>query len=956
MKRIIGIILSLVLLCSTYAPSLTLAAETASKVGWVKENGELYYYEKPGVKRTTQFTLDGVEYNVGRDGRLFFGTKKINGQLVYYDEPGKLKTGWKFSGNAWSYLKDGLPVIGSFTYKEKKFEINKYGEMEKGWITLRSTIKRVYPKPETKFLFESKPVKDGEILEVIGKQGLWYQVNYQGEIGYVRIFESVVIEETPVTSSEVVQEAAFLSHFMITGYKKDPEKYFPTNIIKGFEKQLDDDRHVIYDSVQLVEKIKSRLLLDNKQGWIQKDGKWIYYRKDGQRATGFQTIDGKRYYFDSSGIMQTGWTKIENRQYYFSPAGVMQVGLQYIDSKMYYFNEGGFLTTGLHFVDGIPHYFDDTHEQRSGWMKMDYDWYLLHPSSVLQTGDFTYKDKKFSFNQDGEMVKGWIVLESLVKKVYPEPDLKRVLRAKHVEKGEIIEVTGKTGPWYEVKYQGEKGYVRIHDSIIFDQEAKSPLTLLDGKLKIFQGVFDYLKNDETLVNDTFKILEKAEQNAMDDVELWQKISKDLDQQAAATKEQIRLVKEARDKMQELVTALKGDIKNLTVTQRQELLKLIGEDAAKVNQITDVMVEAMIDTVKTLGATYELMFRSLEAYYRVLGVYQDKTNEFLKDMSDAIVQIGENHRKLREGFTGAVQDLGKVAESSIRLKKSIEVAKPKMEELARQTQETVPVIAGHLQTLQEKVPGFYTDVNTGLDFANAFMDSANKIASHKVDIPAAARNIGNIDLSNSLRDFGVSPGKINEYIADQNNTNKIMNTTLDIVPILNVPKEAIQMYQGKEMGTDRKYDPSDYAMGVLSVATGGTVKTIGKVVGTVADLEKKAKNLEKAAKGGRSGEIILDRVQTYEQARNKAMDILGNLGEDSKPFMGTLEKSAGYGKIIGRQTADNKARWRLDYDPSKGLHINVEDFRNGKGSNAKKYAIPIEGNEETFKSLLKHLNK
>ncbi|WP_257137741.1 colicin E3/pyocin S6 family cytotoxin [Bacillus pseudomycoides] len=61
-----------------------------------------------------------------------------------------------------------------------------------------------------------------------------------------------------------------------------------------------------------------------------------------------------------------------------------------------------------------------------------------------------------------------------------------------------------------------------------------------------------------------------------------------------------------------------------------------------------------------------------------------------------------------------------------------------------------------------------------------------------------------------------------------------------------------MYEGKELGTERKYGPSDYAMGVLSVATGGTVKTIGKVVGTVADLEKKAKNLEKAAKNASNG--------------------------------------------------------------------------------------------------------
>ncbi len=34
-----------------------------------------------------------------------------------------------------------------------------------------------------------------------------------------------------------------------------------------------------------------------------------------------------------------------------------------------------------------------------------------------------------------------------------------------------------------------------------------------------------------------------------------------------------------------------------------------------------------------------------------------------------------------------------------------------------------------------------------------MDSANKIASHKIDIPAAARNIGNIDLSSALYDLG-----------------------------------------------------------------------------------------------------------------------------------------------------------------------------------------------------------
>lgn len=111
-----------------------------------------------------------------------------------------------------------------------------------------------------------------------------------------------------------------------------------------------------------------------------------------------------------------------------------------------------------------------------------------------------------------------------------------------------------------------------------------------------------------------------------------------------------------------------------------------------------------------------------------------------------------------------------------------------------------------------------------------------------------------------------------------------------------------------------------------------------------------------SKGIGKGEQVLNKVKTYEQARNKALDLVGDLGPNSKPYTGTLKSSAGYGKVVGRQSADGKVRWRLDYDPNKGTHINIEDFRNGKGANARKIVVPFEGNESTFKSLLKHLNR
>ncbi|EEM95405.1 pre-toxin TG domain-containing protein [Bacillus thuringiensis] len=943
MKKVIGLIVSLFLLFSTYAPTFTAAAEVLSKVGWVKENENWYYYQKDGSKQTDNITLDGIEYSFFKDGRLFQGRKQVGKDDLYYSEPGKLKTGWSFSATSWSYLKDGKYVTGTFTYQGKPFEINKYGDMEKGWITLRSAVKRIYPKPETKFLFKSKPVKDGDVLEVISKQGLWYQVKYQGEVGYVRIFESVVIGESPVRSWDVTKEATNLSHFMIAEYHKDPEKYFPPNIQKKFDKQLDSDLALLANGLKWIDQLKEALYLDNKQGWVQEEGKWTYYKKDGQRITGFQAIDGKRYYFGTDGFMQTGWLHTNGSDYYLGTDGVMQTGVQHIDGKIYYFSPLGSVQSGFTNVEGKPYYFDASHESKNGWMKQEFSWYLLQPSGALQTGDFTYKDKKFSFNQDGEMVKGWITLESLVKKVYPEPDLRKVLRAKRVNNGEVIEVTGKIGSWYEVNYQGEKGYVRIHDAIIFDQEAKSPLTLLDGKVKIFEGVLDYLKSDETVINNTIGILEKEEQRLLDDAENWESISRNVNNAKQDVQYKVQVMKDAHGKLQELVNAMKGDIKNLTVTQRKELVKLLGADGKE-------LLDFGVETYSFILQYYESLIEAYVGYYQALDVVAAKAIECQNEINKDIHQITLNMQELSKGLSGVVKDLGPVVNSSINLKHSIDEAKPGMEELVQVTRKNAPIIAKDLQALDAKVPGFFTDFKMGIDLANIFMDSANKIASHKVDVSAAARNIGNIDLSSALYDLGGDPSRIYNRANDGD-----LSFVLGITPIIGTGKEIGQLIKGEDLVTGQKYGPDDYAWGTLAVVSGGTTRVVGKVVGKIGDLEKKGKALEAAAKGGRSGEIVLDKVQTYEQARNKAMSLLGDLGADSQPFIGTMEKSAGYGKIVGRKTADNKARWRLDYDPNKGMHINVEDFRNGKKEQAIKYAIPFEGNEETFKALLKHLN-
>lgn len=58
----------------------------------------------------------------------------------------------------------------------------------------------------------------------------------------------------------------------------------------------------------------------------------------------------------------------------------------------------------------------------------------------------------------------------------------------------------------------------------------------------------------------------------------------------------------------------------------------------------------------------------------------------------------------------------------------------------------------------------------------------------------------------------------------------------------------------------------------------------------------------------------------------------------------------------RESKDRKVIWRLDYDPEKGPHINISDYRLGKGDKGIKKYIQFDGDEETFKSYLKQLNK
>ncbi|MEU4210822.1 polymorphic toxin-type HINT domain-containing protein [Streptomyces sp. NPDC026206] len=105
-------------------------------------------------------------------------------------------------------------------------------------------------------------------------------------------------------------------------------------------------------------------------------------------------------------------------------------------------------------------------------------------------------------------------------------------------------------------------------------------------------------------------------------------------------------------------------------------------------------------------------------------------------------------------------------------------------------------------------------------------------------------------------------------------------------------------------------------------------------------------------GGACKEVTLPSFDSFEQARNKALDLLGEVDPATRqPYIGRLESApTTYGKVVGFTTRVNGEfkRFRMDYDPVKGPHINVEV---GKGDSARKWAVPWNGTEDDFARML-----
>ncbi len=101
---------------------------------------------------------------------------------------------------------------------------------------------------------------------------------------------------------------------------------------------------------------------------------------------------------------------------------------------------------------------------------------------------------------------------------------------------------------------------------------------------------------------------------------------------------------------------------------------------------------------------------------------------------------------------------------------------------------------------------------------------------------------------------------------------------------------------------------------------------------------------------RGGREVVEHLGSFERARNGALRVIGEIDHTNfRPVVGRLGSFRG--QVVGFETRVNgvSKRMRIDWDPTKGAHINVEI---GRGQSAVRRAYQFRGSLDDVLALLR----
>ena len=374
-----------------------------AKNAFIKYAGNYYYFDKEGYMLTGRQDIDGKTY--------FFLPNGIQLRDSIYQQDGK----YYYFGSFGEQYKDGyfvfdVPKEGTSETEAKFRYFSPTGEMAVGLTYAGGGLQYFdengfqakgtkYVTPDGKLYFFDKNSGNAYTNRWAEIDGIWYEFNDQG---YAQAKKGEFY--TTDGSTWFYRDAAgknVTGALTLDGH----DYYFRANGAQVKGEFVTENGKISYYTVDNGYKVKDK--------FFEVNGKWYHADKDGNLATGRQTIDHLNYYFNADGSqVKSDFFTLDGDKtwYYAKDNGEIVTGAYSVGGKNYYFKEDGSQVKGdfVKNADGSLSYYDkDSGERLNNRFLTTGNnvWYYFKDGKAV-TGRQNIDGKEYYFDHLGRQVKG----------------------------------------------------------------------------------------------------------------------------------------------------------------------------------------------------------------------------------------------------------------------------------------------------------------------------------------------------------------------------------------------------------------------------------------------------------------------------------------------------------------------------------------------------------------------
>ena len=374
-----------------------------AKNAFIKYAGNYYYFDKEGYMLTGRQDIDGKTY--------FFLPNGVQLRDSIYQQDGK----YYYFGSFGEQYKDGyfvfdVPKEGTSETEAKFRYFSSTGEMAVGLTYAGGGLQYFdengfqakgtkYVTPDGKLYFFDKNSGNAYTNRWAEIDGIWYEFNDQG---YAQATKGEFY--TTDGSTWFYRDAAgknVTGALTLDGH----EYYFRANGAQVKGDFVTENGKISYYTVDNGYKVKDK--------FFEVNGKWYHADKDGNLATGRQTIDHLNYYFNADGSqVKSDFFTLDGGKtwYYAKDNGEIVTGAYSVGGKNYYFKEDGSQVKGdfVKNADGSLSYYDkDSGERLNNRFLTTGNnvWYYFKDGKAV-TGRQNIDGKEYYFDKLGRQVKG----------------------------------------------------------------------------------------------------------------------------------------------------------------------------------------------------------------------------------------------------------------------------------------------------------------------------------------------------------------------------------------------------------------------------------------------------------------------------------------------------------------------------------------------------------------------